>query len=360
MEDNKRNSHKIFKLFILLLLIGVLFFINKDNQMKFIQAYKSLTIREKSMEKIGAINLSQSNNKIGLYEENIALWGNDKLSIIDINNNPIMEKEFNFENPDAVFRENRIYVMDKSSGDIYIINSNGDTLERLDLDNNIYNLFVDEDNIMVHTKSEVQENLVLLNTDGVFLRIHPLEDRNILTYDIDKKREKYLISNLNIRDNLESEINVYSINGDPIDQVSISDEIIIFTKFIDEDLITLTDKCLYYIRDSKIYWKKSFTDIKNVVLNNNLIYVLYGPNLEVVDLEGRTVEKFYLSIEYNKIRDFDKYILLIGDNNLLGIQGNKEILEYKHEANINDIIVNKNYLGIVDNSKMHLFKVNNK
>mgnify|MGYP000959007494 FL=1 len=113
MEDNINKSHKGFKIFVLLLLIGVLFFINKDNQGKLIKAYKSLTIRQKSLEKIESISLDSGIDEVGLFDKNIALWGNNKLSIVDINNDLVLEKQFNFENPDIVFGQKSSYIMDK-------------------------------------------------------------------------------------------------------------------------------------------------------------------------------------------------------------------------------------------------------
>ncbi|NLY46046.1 MAG: hypothetical protein GX053_08690 [Tissierella sp.] len=57
---------------------------------------------------------------------------------------------------------------------------------------------------------------------------------------------------------------------------------------------------------------------------------------------------------------FEKSILLWGDYDLVGIQGDKEILKYKHDKPIENIIINNNYLGLVDDSSLHLFEVNNK
>ena len=360
MEDNINKSHKGFKIFVLLLLIGVLFFINKDNQGKLIKAYKSLTIRQKSLEKIESISLDSGINEVGLFDKNIALWGNNKLSIVDINNDLVLEKQFNFENPDIVFGQKSSYIMDKSIGDIYIINSKGETVERVGLDNSINNLIEHEDNVIIHTESEEKENLVLLDTNGVFFRIHPIENIDILTYTFDKKNEKYLISNLNIEDELRSEIQIYSINGELLDKVQIPNEIIIFTEFVNEDLIALTDRCLYYIKDGKVFWKKTFSDIKDILLNNNEIYILYGENLEILDIEGRIISKLSFNKKYSRMKNFDKYLLIYGDNNLIWIQGSKEILDYKHSTDIKDIVINRNYLAIMDDSNLHLFKVINK
>lgn len=360
VEDNKNRDHKGFKIFVLLLLVGIIFFINKDNQTKFIEAYKSLTIRDKALEQIESVDLSLDTDRVGLFQKNIAVLSGGKLSIIDINQELILEKQFNFKTPDIVFGQNFSYMMDKSTGDIYVINNKGDTIERLILDNEISNLFVVEDNIIVHTKSEGEENLSILDNSGVLLRLHPIEDMNILTYDLDENKDKYLISNLIVKDQLKSQVNIYSIDGELLNTNEILGEIIIFTEFVKEDVIVLSDKCLYYTKDDKIYWKKSFSDIKDVILIDDEIYILYGDSLEIINPEGRTIGKHSFTKDLRRMKYFEKSVLLWGDYDLVGIQGDKEILKYSHDKAIKDIIINKNYLGLVDNSSLHLFKVNNK
>ena len=359
MEVKKNTNHKGFKIFVLLFLIGILFFMNKDNQIKVSQAYKSLTIREKDLEEIESISMNPEVDKLGLFDKNIAIWGKNKLSIVDINNNILLEKQFNFEEPDVVFGQKSSYIMDKSSGDVYTINSKGETIERMILEKEINNLVEDNDNIIVHTKP-TDENLVFINSQGVFLRIHPIEDMKILTYSMDKDSEKYLISNLNIEDELLSELHLYSISGDLLDKIQINNEIIIFTKFIHGDLIVLSDKCLYYIRDSKIYWKRTFSDIKDILLNEEDIYILYGENLEGIDLEGKTINKFSFDRGYDKLKSFEDYIFVIGNNNLIAMQEDKKILNYSHHDSIDDIIVNKDYLAIIDDNSLNLYRIKNK
>ena len=228
MDDKKNINHKGFKIFILLLLIGILFFLDKDNLIKITQAYKSLTIREKSLEEMESISLNPEVDELALYDKNIVMWEYNKLSIKDINNNILLEKQFNFEDPDILFGQESFYIMDKSSGDIYSINSKGETIERLTLDKQINNLIEDNDNIIAHTKSQ-DESLVFINSEGVFLRIHPIEDSNILTYSLANNSERYLISNLSIEDEFLSELYLYSINGDLLDRLQINNEVIIFT-----------------------------------------------------------------------------------------------------------------------------------
>ncbi|NLY46047.1 MAG: DUF547 domain-containing protein [Tissierella sp.] len=268
MEDNRNKDHKGFKIFVLLLLVVVIIFINKGNHTKFIEAYQSLTIRDKRLEKIESIDLNPDIDKVGLFQKDIGILSGDKLSIIDINHVLILEKQFNFKDPDIVFGQEASYIMDKSTGDIYIINNVGETVERLILDNEISNLIENGDHIIVHTKSDDEDHIVILGDNGVILKLHPIKDMNILTYNVDKSKEKYLISNLIVKDQLKSQIHTYSMDGELLNINEIDNEIIIFSKFVNEDLIVLSDKCLYYIKDEKIHWRKSLSNVQDIILND--------------------------------------------------------------------------------------------
>lgn len=360
MEDNRSKSYRGFKIFILFLLIGIIFFLNRDNQVKFIDAYRSLTIRDKTLEKIKSIDLDRTSQRMGLMDKNISIFDDSKLTIIDLEGNLILEKDFNFTSPDLVFGDDSYYVMDKSTGDIYISNKKGETIERVSLGNSIFNLVEEDDNIIVHTKSDEEESIVILDNKGVFLRVHLVEDMDILTYNIDKNKDRYLISNLIIKDEVKSQVYTYSIAGELLSSSHIDNEIIIFTKFVKDDLIALTDKCLYYMRDNKIYWKKPLSKIKDILVYNDQIYLLDSDNLEIVNLEGRTMEKFILKEGFSKLINHDDLILVWGDYDLLGVQGGKEILSYRHDLPIKDLVINKYHLALVDNDSIHLFNIRNR
>ncbi len=359
MESNKNKGNKGFKIFVLLFLVVILFFVNKDNQDKFTNAYRSLTIREKNLERLTSIKLD-TGDQIGLLDKDIFKWSHDTLSIIDIDENLLLEKQFNFESADIIFGRNLLYIMDKNIGDIYIVDNQGETLERVILDSEISNLREFGDNILVNTKSEDLESLILVTNEGRILRSHPIVDMNILTYDIKKNGEGYLLTSLEIGDGLSSQAFSYSIDGELLANILIENEIIVFSSFVNDDIIVLSDSSLYYIKDDKILWEKDIANIKDIEVKDEEIYILYGNNLEIIDLEGETKGNFSLNSDYNSLTYFEEYIILRGRSSILGIQGNKEILNYYHDKLIDDIIINENYIAIIDDTNLHLFELTNK
>ncbi len=360
MEKSNIKTHKGFKIFLIIFIIGILFFTKKDNQEKFIEGFHSLNAREKTLESVEIIDLEQDLEEVYLYDKEIIKWHNNKITFLELDGSIKLEKEFLFQEPDILFTNKYIYIMDKSTGDVYTLNKEGETLKRFNLGNKIFNI-KEIDGLMVHMKSDEIESINILDKEGKSIKNHNINNKNILTYSINENKDKYLISNLNLKeDKLKSEISIYSIEGEKIHNLDIKGEIVFFSEFIKDEIIALTDANLYLIKDGDIQWKKPFYSIKDVEHKDNRIYILYDNILEVVDLKGRTEEKFIIGSKYNKILPFGKYILLYGNNDLLGIQGSRQVINYKHPEEIIKIDTNKSIIGIYGDKKLELFKLINK
>lgn len=74
MEYNRDKDHKGFKIFVLLFLICLIFFMKKDNRLLFKEAYNSLIIRDKALVQVQSIELDENVEKVGLFNKNIAMW----------------------------------------------------------------------------------------------------------------------------------------------------------------------------------------------------------------------------------------------------------------------------------------------
>ena len=60
------------------------------------------------------------------------------------------------------------------------------------------------------------------------------------------------------------------------------------------EIIALSDRSLYLIKDDKIMWKKEFDLIKDIYLGKDKIYILYSNYLETIDFNGNTEEKNWI------------------------------------------------------------------
>ena len=128
----------------------------------------------------------------------------------------------------------------------------------------------------------------------------------------------------------------------------LDNEIAMYLNFINKNnLIVLSDKGIYQINDGSILWKKQFQLIKDIYMDEENIHILYGNTLETISFDGRTLEKDSFTEEYRKILYFDRYIVLYGNNHIIGLKEGREVFKYKSEEPIIKVMEGvQNYCSI--------------
>lgn len=352
------KKYKWVKIFILLFLIVIIFLFNKDNQNKVLDFVNVFKGGEKTLE---SINSFENNNIIdmNIYNNTIVLWKENKIIFMNQDGELILEKDFSFMKPSIYYGEKYIYPFDKSTGDIYFLNENGETVNRLKLDKEIYDIKEIEEKLICHSKVENKEKIDIFNEEGVLIGNQEFQDKNVLCYDINKKANKILVSLLNLDDLiLKSEINYYGKNNKKTDSLIIDKEIVVFNKLINNySEIILTDRRLYYIKKGEKAWERQFNLVKDIYLEDD-IYILHNNYLETIALNGETINKIGFTKDYKNIMNFDGNILLYGDENLAIVKNDKLILEY--EEDILNVCTNDNFIFILGPEVLNIYQIGNK
>lgn len=359
MEESKKNSHKGFKIFIILFLVVSMIFLKEENQNKIIRFLDSFGGKEKILKLIDSFQHNGDIKNISIVEGNIVKWADNKLSFMKTDGTLILEKEFNFTDPFIYYGEKHIYVMDKSTGDIYALDKNGETKDRLQLNKEVFNIKESNQNLIYHIKSANGESISILDKDKVLIGNHSFEGKNILTYTTNNSGTKNALSLLDLNNQiLKSQILCFDENNESLGSLDIEGEIIISIGYTSKDeIIALTDSALYLIKDSRIMWRKQFDLIKDIYIGDK-VYILYSNYLESINLDGRTENKVGFTEEYNKILPFDGRILLYGDDNIIIVEGDKQIL--KHNEGILGVSVSKGQLILWGPKEIKTFRVSNK
>lgn len=358
MEENKGN-HKIFKLIIMLVIIGIIFFMKKENQDILKNTFRTITIKEKSLVPITKLPMKDVDD-INIYDDIIALWKDGKLSFLKEKGDVFWEKDFHFNQPHIKYGKDTIYISDKSTGDIYFINNKGETIKRVQLDEELFNIKVDDNSLIVHIKNTDLETINIIDKEGESIRKHSTS-YNILTYGINNNHSNYLLSTLILeKDKIFSELSTYLIDGKEVNKIQFPNEIVIYSQFVKDDIISLTDKSLYFIKEGKIQWKKQTPLISDIYIEKDYIYILYNGHLEKINYQGRTENKMKLNENYNKIIPFGKGLVLYGENNLIGIQDSMEIFRLVSKDEILGVYEIKGNLMLFKPLELELFKFKNK
>lgn len=361
MSDNKDNkdikNHKTFKLLILLLLFIGIIFIKEDNQNTLISFLNSFKNTESQIELVNSINIPETLS-MKMYKDNLAIWSENKLTLFDAKGNLQMKKQFNFQSPLIHFGNEFIYVGDKSTGTIYKIDSIGETKNRINFENSFFNIKEENENIVLHTKSTDKESVYIYDKNDVLIGNHSFKDKNIINYALGSS-EEYSLSILILNgDSLKSNIVFYGKNNKELYSLDMDSEIILHSQFVKKQtMIALTDQSLYFIKDGKIVWQRSFNLIKDIYIKDK-IYILHSNYLESIDYEGKTIEKIGFNKDCQKILPFNRDILVYGENSFSVISDGKEILS--NDVNIDILSSSKDKIFILKNDKLDIYKVSKK
>lgn len=362
----KKNISIGFILLIIFVIGMILFFIPQENRELFIDFINNIreeeTIEEKKEAKtIASIPINHEIDGIGLYEDDIVVLENKILSRFKIDGSIKWEESFNLDQPILSFGEDRIYLSDKVTGEIYILDSEGKILDKKELNMRIKNLIVDFNNILVHTRDEDtdEEGIKIFSKDGDIAIDFLVEDGNILTYSIAKNKEKYMVSILDLRkDKLKSSIEVFEIDGKELYNHIFNDEIILYSSFIGQDkLLIMSDNYLYLLEEQNILWEKKLQLIKDIEIYNGRINILYSNTLEVLSPEGETESKYSFTEEYNKMSLWDDLVVLYGDEYVIGLEDGKEIFKYNLNEEILNVINNGSNLLIIYKDKIDILSL---
>lgn len=361
MEESTKTMNKGFKIFLIILIIGILFFMKVENRSKLANIIQYITVKEKSLDFTNRIPLDKGADSINLYDNTLIKWKENNLSFLNADGSVLWEKEYNFVDPLIYYGESWIYTIDKDTGHIYSMDKKGETIYKVQLNESIFGVQESGNNLIVHIKTSDGESIKILDETGDIIRIHEEKDHNILYYDINKDKTNYSISILNMTgDTILSQLGIYTISGEKLEDISFENGIIIKSEFVGEDLLVLTDTSLNYIKDGMVKWKRHFPGIKDFYLDGDKALILYDKNFETIGLDGKTIDKFVFASEYTKIKAVDKLILLYGQKNIVGINGDKKVLDYKMDKEILGLYYNESTVYIYNAEEIEIFKLKTK
>ena len=328
MEENKKIS-KGFMIFVLILAIIILVFLQEKNQEKFNNLFNGIT--SKDLELI--LENEYLGNNLGYYKGSLIQFEDSILKYLDSEGQDVWIKDFGFVDPMIYYGDRAIYIVDKAAGDIYALDNKGNTLSKHQLFKAIFNLKESKEGIIVHLKEQGEESLVMMDKDGNELGEH-VAGGNILTYDLNNDNSSYVYSSLSLDNQLTSKVMINDMDNDNKYSLELKDEIVVFTQFVKNQLLIITDNDVKIVQNGEVKWTKEYPLIKDVFVKNNEIYLLYGDNLEVLDLNGESKLKIILGLEYNNIRPIGNFLALYGNQNLMFLDGETDVIRYLADSNI--------------------------
>lgn len=337
--EERESIHKGFKIFIIIFTVIVLLFINKDRIIQFAEG-----------EDLDLVDTIEDGYDYRFINGEIIKYNDDGIVSLDDFNEIIVQKNFEFSVPVIELGEEYIYYADGETGDIYILNNKLETINQLNLDMKIFNIEETHKYIMIHSKEEI-ETLYSINTEGsIIYKNSPNE--SILNYDMGANT--YAFSTLQIGDDIISTLHLYNFEGQLVDTMDFEDEVIFKISYSGDNIILLTDKSLYII-DREILWNKEYSLIKNILIEDGNIYLLYSNYLETLSLSGESLNSLKLDQDYDMIVSMEDGLILYGETDIL-IMRDDEDYKLSIDDKIKNVSGNGNHLIVNTEEYTNLYE----
>lgn len=352
----------LFFLTAVLSILLLFYLIGFKNVLNNIKSDKQYVIKNRE-----TINITGLNN-IKYFNKYIITYNEKKIYFLDYNGNIVYERE------NLVFSD-KLFVLDE-----FILRSIKDSVEIIDLQNKsfiiteIYGEVIDvsreNDKIYIVTKQKngqsirdilyiIDENMDVAVKDKHF-------NNRITSVSMSDKSEAYCITTLNTgNNNLSNTIYLNLLDDIELWSVEINDEIIIDTKIINNNIIAIGTKNLYYYNlNGKLIWKiKNYNKITYYETSKELkkIIILQNDGKELIsyDFESKINELNKTPIYFKGFKVIDNRIYLYDDNIIYLLEDNNfhELFEIRSEKiidfqvknnNIYILFANKLIKGIID------------
>lgn len=353
MEETKK-IHKGFKKFVLIFAVFALILINPQVREKLLELLNSFKGNDLEL----TLDIQYQGENLNYFQDTLIRWQNNTITYFNNDGSDKWVKKYDFNDPEIIFGHKVIYIIDKSTGDIYLMDDKGDTISRIQINKPIFNIKEFSDNIMVHVKEQDKlEYLYILDKLG-----NPITDLetsdNILTYALNNENTKFVYSTIIANETeLKSTLFLNGVTGDEEYSLELPNEIILFSDFINTDLIVLTNNRLLLVKNGEVNWSREHQGFNDIIIKGNEINLLYDNSLEIFDLNGEVKSKINLSIECNRIIDLGKYIGVHGNKDMVILQNHKEILKYIGEEDILKVLGNNNYIALHYLDKVDVFEI---
>ena len=357
MEKNKLKGFKIF----IIIFIGLsLIIFSQIDKIKTSEILSPFGQKEKDLELLKSLNNDEIFS-IDVYDGNIIEWKYNRLSFSKSNGDLISEKDLNFSEPEVYYGEKAIYIFDREYGDIYSFDKKGASLDRLQYNKRLYNIKESNENLIVHFKNPGEESLNILDKNRVLLGNYFFQGENILNYGVNKGGDKIALASLSIgEDSLVSSLHFYGENNEKLGAMDLKDELVLYLNYIDKDqLIGLTDKAIYSIKDGEVVWREArdYTFIKDLIVDDR-IYLLYRSYLDILDLNGDLIDTIGFGHDYKRIKKSKGNILVYGPQGLSLLSRDKNVLDYS--IPIEEAYIDKDKIYVFGPEDIKIFAIRDK
>ncbi|MDO5754819.1 MAG: DUF5711 family protein [Tissierellia bacterium] len=190
-----------------------------------------------------------------------------------------------------------------------------------------------------------------LDNDGNLLAKQVDEEAMFTLSAVNKKRNYFAYAALDTDENRYiSEFYLHGSKGLILHHEFV-DQVIYAMKFMDDDLVMLTNRSIYVFTSEHELYSVYVDDIKSFDVNGEGIYIIDGDSFIVYDEKLNRIDKINLRSEYEYILSHDRDVILYNERGY-GVYRTNQINDYKVDGKIKKVVSNRHGVYLVFNNRM--------
>jgi hypothetical protein len=280
------------------------------------------------------------------------------MTVSDESGKILWERTFLMDDPRLVIYDNLIGVYDRVSGEAIVINFNGEILVQIDEDSQIFSFKPGKDGHIVHIKEEGRELLKIYEVNGEHRENLIFTDNYPIEYSLDAGEAMVTLLELE-GDGLGTRMVRYNSDGEE-ELYDLHDLVIIKVIAVGDDSLIVTESGIYLQSNNQIVWGRDLALLKDVLVDGNEIYAIYGDNLRIMGMDGETISEETFGIDYEKLHAHGKYIVLTGEKDLLVLRHKEQVTVHSFNWEIVDIQSQFNDLIVTTQNGVNIVRIEDK
>ncbi len=364
-EERQNVKKKKIGRFIVLFILIIMIFSNAAIRDKI---YSLLYKQNRTLNLVKEVNIGIFEDyQANVIDNKLLIYNNKVISAYDFEGNFHAIKEISYEKPIVHIGTNNIYVCNKGNSKISALDSNGDELWTYEVDQSISYITEKDKHLIVFLKDDKNIEWVnILDVKGNVVAKGNVADGKIISTDICKDEKDFVLGTINTsNEGMFSHLIKYSATNGIMWQEIIEDEIIeSIDILINNSNLVVTDSKIYLLSEKKaLLWSREISETicdMKIDRQEKKIFILLGEKkcfLEIIDFNGRTINKIELDKSYDNINYYRGDVFLSNDNSIIAIKGNTKFLSFKSNDSIKGILVTQEYIILLQDEKIKFMKI---
>jgi len=350
-----KSFRKIILTILILAVAGsMIFFSFEENQKWFVRYLDGFSTQEKEVVEIRNIPGEGLRYINGRYLS----WNGEKMSVSDESGKTLWERTFLMDDPELVINDSLIGVYDRLSGEGFAINFNGEVVTHIEEDSNIFSFKPGKEGHIVHIKEEGRELLKIYGMDGMHRENLIFIDNYPIDYTLESGAARVTLLELE-KDGVATRMVSYTSEGEE-EVYFVPDRVIVKVLSIGSERLIVTETGIYLQKKDQVVWGRDLPLLKDVLVDGDEIYAIYGDNLRIIGRDGETISEETFGIDYERIHAHGKYIVLAGEKDLLVFRHMEQIASHSLNWGIVDIRSQFNDLIVTTQNGVNIVRIEDK